>query len=63
MASKKIEINGKSEIELLQREEILLKINQIPLDQLKRVGKLLESKKALDYLSSDIKFAGLKMFL
>ncbi len=63
MPQTNITITAKTEIELLTRENAVKKINELPTDQLKRLIKLVESKKAKDYLSSDLKFAFLQKFL
>lgn len=63
MATKNITITAISEIELLTRTKALEEILKLPTDQLKRLSTLSKSEKAKSYLSSDIKFAGLKAFL
>jgi len=65
MPLKKVDITIKanSEIELLNLERVVKSIENLSPDQLKRLGELLKSPKALDYLSSDIKFRTLKAFL
>lgn len=63
MPQSNITVSANSEIELLNRKKVIEKINDLPTDQLKRILQLIESPKAKDYLSSDIKFAFLKKFL
>lgn len=63
MAQTNIIVQAKSEMELLTRKNAVEKVNQLPTDQLKRILKLVESPKAIGYLSSDIKFAMLQKFL
>ncbi|MEN2415536.1 hypothetical protein [Flavobacterium mesophilum] len=58
-----VTVKAGSEMELLTRKNALEKVNQLSTDQLKRILKLVESEKAISYLSSDIKFAMLKQFL
>ena len=65
MPSKKIEftVTANSEIELLNLQATVERIQKLSPDQLKRVGELIKSPKAIDYLSSDLKFRTLKAFL
>jgi hypothetical protein len=63
MAAKNITISASSEIELLTRLKAIEEILKLPTDQLKRLSTLAKSEKAKSYLSSEIKFAGLKAFL
>lgn len=61
----KIEIivNANSDMELLTRKTALEAVNALTTDQLKRVSKMVKSAKALEYLSSDVKFALLQKFI
>ena len=63
MAAKNITVSASSEIELLTRTKALEEILKLPTDQLKRLSTLSKSEKAKSYLSSEIKFQGLKAFL
>ena len=63
MATKNITITAISEIELLTRTKALEEILKLPTDQLNRLSSLSKYEKAKSYLSSEIKFAGLKAFL
>lgn len=63
MATKSITITANSEIELINKMKALEEILKLPTDQLKRLSTLSKSEKAKSYLSSDLKFAGLKAFL
>ena len=56
-------IKASTEMELLTRKNAVEKVNNLPTDQLKRILKLVESPKAISYLSSDVKFAILQKFL
>lgn len=58
-----IPVSASTDMELLTRKTAVEKINKLPTDQLKRLLKLVESPKAIGYLSSDIKFAVLQKFL
>lgn len=58
-----IPVSASTDMELLTRKTAVEKINKLPTDQLKRLLKLVESPKAIGYLSSDIKFAMLQKFL
>ena len=58
-----VTVSANSEIELLNRKKTIDKVNELSTDQLKRLLHLVESPKAKDYLSSDLKFAFLKKFL
>lgn len=63
MATKTLNVSANSEIELLTKLKALEEILKLPTDQLKRLSTLSKSEKAKSYLSSEIKFAGLKAFL
>ena len=63
MASKTVTINANSEFELASKEKVVNKLNSLTADQVKRLGKLIDSPKAMGYLSSDLKFASLQAFL
>lgn len=63
MATKTLNVSANSEIELLTKLKALEEILKLSTDQLKRLSTLSKSEKAKSYLSSDIKFAGLKAFL
>ena len=63
MATKTIVITAGSEIELLTWTKAIEKVLKLNTDQLKRLSSLSESEKAKSYLSSEIKFQGLKAFL
>lgn len=63
MQQSSITVKANSEMELLTRKNAVEKVNQLPTDQLKRILKLIESPKAISYLSSDLKFAMLQKFL
>jgi hypothetical protein len=63
MPQANITVNASSDMELLTRKNAVEKVNQLPTDQLKRLLKLVESPKAIGYLSSDLKFAMLQKFL
>ena len=63
MPKVEITVTANSDMELLTRKKAVEKINNMPTDQLTRLLKLVESPKAIGYLSSDIKFATLKTFL
>lgn len=63
MASKTVTINANSEFELASKEKVVNKLNSLTADQVKRLGKLIDSPKAMAYLSSDLKFASLQAFL
>ncbi|AOZ99597.1 hypothetical protein [Flavobacterium commune] len=63
MPQTNITVTAKTEIELLTRKNAVEKVNELTTDQLKRVLKLIESPKAKEYLSSDLKFAVLQKFL
>lgn len=63
MAQTSITVTGSSEIDLLSRKKTIEKVNSLSTDQLKRVLKLIESPKAIKYLSNDIQFAILNKFL
>lgn len=63
MVTKSITVSGNSEIELLTKIKALEEILKLPVDQLKRLSVLAKSEKAKSYLSSEVKFQGLKAFL
>jgi hypothetical protein len=63
MATKNLTITGDSDFDLISRETIIKKMNQLPTDQLKRLGELAEIPKAKSYLESAVKFQGLKILL
>lgn len=63
MPQSNVIVEANSDMELLTRKNAVEKVNQLPTDQLKRILKLVESPKAISYLSSDIKFAILQKFL
>jgi hypothetical protein len=63
MATRNMEVSANSEIELLTKLAAFQEILKLPTDQLKRLSQLAKSEKAKSYLSSEIKFAGLKAFL
>lgn len=63
MPKTEIIVNAGSDMELMTRKKALEAVNGLTTDQLKRVLKLVQSPKAIGYLSSDIKFALLKNFL
>ncbi|WP_163398156.1 hypothetical protein [Flavobacterium fluviatile] len=63
MPETNITVKASTEMELLTRKNAVEKVNNLPTDQLKRILKLVESPKAISYLSNDIKFAMLQKFL
>lgn len=63
MPKVEITVSAGSDMELLTRKTAVEKINKMPTDQLKRLLKLVESPKAIGYLSSDVKFMMLQKFL
>lgn len=56
-------VSASSDMELLTRKTAIEKVNKLDTPQLQRLLKLIESPKAINYLSSDVKFAVLKTFL
>ncbi|WNM19277.1 hypothetical protein [Flavobacterium capsici] len=63
MDNNTIVVKGSSDMDALKRKMILQKINELPTDQLTRLGELSEIPKAKSYLESAAKFMTLKVLL
>lgn len=58
-----IKVTGKDQFDELSRTTALEKINTLGTKELIRLASLSESKKAVEYFTSDVKFNILKSFI
>lgn len=64
MAQIKVDTNAENSIDALKIQKALNKIaSKLSKEQIERLSSLADSPKAIEYLSSDIKFSILKKFL
>ena len=58
-----VNVKGKDQFDEMSRLKAIEKINELGTKELTRLAGLCDSKKAVEYFSSDIKFNVLKSFI